>query len=98
VRLTTFLHPLTHWALAASTVTLPVFIFGTFVGIIPITLALVLVGQNFLDWWTLYSGYMIASMALSVAGYLFVSGRKKRRNNNRVHGNESKYSKPESHH
>ncbi|MBV1876017.1 MAG: VTT domain-containing protein [Pseudomonadales bacterium] len=77
IRLTTFLHPLVHWALAASSVKLLTFLAGTFIGILPATIAIVFLGQQFVDLWDEYSYPIIAvaAIALLVVGLL---SRKKR--------------------
>jgi len=70
LRLTTFLHPAMHWVLAASSVNLLQFLVGTLLGILPATLAIVLVGELFLNWWDRYSlaivGVVLAMIVLSV--------------------------------
>lgn len=79
IRLTTFLHPLVHWALAASSVKLPAFLFGTFLGILPATVALVFLGEQFLHWWDQYSGFILGLAVVLVAIYLIRARRKARR-------------------
>jgi len=73
VRLTLFLHPLFHWVLAASPVKLSTFILGTFLGIFPPTIAIVLLGQQFLDWWHDYSYYIIALAVLGALIHVLVT-------------------------
>ena len=72
IRLSTFLHPLVHWALAASPVKLPAFIIGTFIGILPASIAIVLLGQQFIDWWDQYSNFIIAGIIVAVGVFLFI--------------------------
>ena len=75
VRLTTFLHPLVHWALAASSVKLPAFLLGAFLGILPATVAIVLMGQQFLDWWSEYSTFIIGFAITATVIYVLVARR-----------------------
>ncbi|MEM7016559.1 MAG: VTT domain-containing protein [Pseudomonadota bacterium] len=76
IRLTTFLHPLLHWVLAASSIKLPAFLVGTFVGILPATIALVLLGQQFLDWWEQYSLQITLLSVGLIALVIFLRRRK----------------------
>lgn len=78
VRLTTFLHPAMHWVLAVSSVKLPAFLLGTFIGIIPMTLALVLLGEAFMAFWNDYSHYIVGVVLSIVAIYAVWSARRKR--------------------
>jgi uncharacterized membrane protein YdjX (TVP38/TMEM64 family) len=77
VRLTTFLHPIMHWALAASSVRLPAFLLGTLIGILPLTLAVILIGDLFLQWWEQYSDYILWVSIAAVAIYTVNITRKK---------------------
>jgi len=70
IRLTTFLHPAMHWALAASSVKLPAFMFGTAIGILPLTVAIVLLGEVFLAWWEDYSPFVIGGGILLIVVYV----------------------------
>jgi uncharacterized membrane protein YdjX (TVP38/TMEM64 family) len=70
VRLTTFLHPLVHWALAASSIRVPAFLLGTFIGILPGTLGIVFLGQQFIDWWAEYSALIVGCALLLVFGLI----------------------------
>ena len=71
IRLTTFLHPLVHWLLAASPIKLPVFLLGTALGILPGVIAIVLLGQTFVTWWDEYALWFVAVGLLLVAAYVF---------------------------
>ncbi len=77
VRLTTFLHPIMHWALAASSIKLPAFLLGTLIGIFPLTLATILIGDLFLQWWEQYSNILLWASITSVAVYLIYVKRKR---------------------
>ncbi len=76
LRLTTFLHGAMHWVLAASSVRLPAFLVGTLVGIIPMTLALVLLGEAFMSWWDSYSFAIMGTAAAAVLIYIVLQRRK----------------------
>ena len=75
IRLTTFLHPIVHWILAASPIRLPVFLLGTAIGILPGVLAIVLLGQSFVNWWEEYSWWLVGGVVLLTVGWF---GYKKR--------------------
>ncbi|MFT5691231.1 MAG: putative membrane protein YdjX (TVP38/TMEM64 family) [Oceanicoccus sp.] len=77
VRLTTFLHPIMHWALAASSIRLPAFLLGTLIGILPLTLAIILIGDLFLQWWEQYSNYILWASVAAVILYSVNLKRKK---------------------
>ena len=76
LRLTTFLHPVMYWVLAASSVRLPPFLIGTLIGIIPMTLALVLLGEVFMSWWDDYSFAITGAAAAVVLIYIVLQRRK----------------------
>jgi len=76
VRLSTFLHPAIHWVLAASSVRVPAFMIGTLVGIVPLTLALVLLGEVIMSWWDQYSTPILATASALVVIYIMVQRRK----------------------
>jgi uncharacterized membrane protein YdjX (TVP38/TMEM64 family) len=63
LRLTTFLHPAIHWVLAASSIRILPFFIGTLIGITPLTLAIVLLGEVFLSWWDQF-GWVIAAVVI----------------------------------
>jgi uncharacterized membrane protein YdjX (TVP38/TMEM64 family) len=68
IRLTTFLHPVVHWILAASPIRLPVFLIGTAIGILPGVVAIIVLGQSFVTWWDEYALWLIAgAIALAIA-------------------------------
>lgn len=76
IRLTTFLHPVVHWILAASPIRLPIFLLGTAIGILPGVLAIIILGQTFVTWWDEYAYWIIAVVvALVVAWVLFQRAR-----------------------
>ena len=77
VRLTTFLHPVMHWVLAASSARLPAFIIGTSIGVIPMTLALILLGEVFMSWWDNYSLLIMGAAAAAIVVYAIVQRRKR---------------------
>lgn len=76
LRLTTFLHPAIHWVLAASSVRLPAFLLGTFIGILPMTLALVLLGDVFMSWWDDYSLVIMTATVSALLLYIVLQRRK----------------------
>lgn len=78
VRLTTFLNPIMHWALAASSVRLPTYLLGTLIGILPLTLAIIIAGDLFLQWWEQYSSYILWTSVAAVITYSVNLKRKKR--------------------
>ncbi len=69
IRLTTFLHPLVHWLLAASPIRLPMFLLGTALGILPGVIAIVLLGQTFVLWWDEYAVWLVTGAVALVALY-----------------------------
>ena len=76
IRLTTFLHPVVHWILAASPIRLPIFLLGTAIGILPGVLAIIILGQTFVTWWDEYAYLIIAVVvALVVAWTLYQRAR-----------------------
>jgi uncharacterized membrane protein YdjX (TVP38/TMEM64 family) len=77
IRLTTFLHPMMHWVLAASSVKLSTFVLGTLIGILPLTVAIVLLGEVFLNWWEQYSILILGAVVLMVT-IAFIIQRKNR--------------------
>jgi LPXTG-motif cell wall-anchored protein len=77
VRLTTFLHPIMHWVLAASSIKLSIFVLGTLIGILPLTVAIVLTGEVILIWWEQYSYVILGAAVLLVTIFLVI--RRKRR-------------------
>lgn len=70
IRLTTFLHPVVHWVLAASPIGLPVFLLGTALGILPGVLAIVFLGQTFVTWWDEYAWWLVAATVVLVAAFV----------------------------
>ena len=70
IRLTTFLHPVVHWVLAASPIGLPVFLLGTALGILPSVLAIVFLGQTFITWWDEYAWWLVAATVVLVAAFV----------------------------
>ncbi len=70
VRLTTFLHPAMHWVLAASSVKPPAFLIGTLIGITPVTIAIVMLGEVFLNWWDDYSQYIVGTVIAITIAYI----------------------------
>lgn len=70
IRLTTFLHPVVHWMLAASPIQLPVFLIGTAIGILPGVIAIVLLGQTFVAWWDEYAWWLVAAAVVLVAAWI----------------------------
>lgn len=75
IRLTTFLHPLVHWLLAASPIRLPMFLLGTALGILPGVIAIVFLGQTFVAWWDEYAVWLVAGAIALVALYLVYQKR-----------------------
>lgn len=72
IRLTTFLHPVVHWVLAASKISLPTFLVGTIIGILPGVVAIVLLGQTFVSWWDEYATWIVALSVAALVAYLWV--------------------------
>ncbi|MBV1904825.1 MAG: VTT domain-containing protein [Pseudomonadales bacterium] len=77
VRLTTFLHPIMHWILAAAPVNLTTFLVGTLIGIFPLTLAIVLLGDVFLNWWDQYAWYISGLVIFAIAIYALIHFKQK---------------------
>ena len=77
LRLTTFLHPITHWILAASRVTLGPFMIGTTLGILPGVLGIVLLGEAFVLWWEDYSLFIILAAIIGIAALVLSARRRK---------------------
>lgn len=75
IRLTTFLHPVVHWVLAASPIRLPVFLIGTALGILPGVIAIVLLGQTFVTWWDEYAVYLVVGAIALIAAYVIYKRR-----------------------
>ena len=71
IRLTTFLHPLVHWLLAASKISLSSFLIGSLIGITPAIILLVVIGDVFVIWWDEHSLVIIvaAITILGIYGY-----------------------------
>ncbi len=78
VRLTTFLHPIMHWVLAASSVQLSAFLAGTLVGILPLTIAIVLLGEAFMYWWDEYSTTILVTAGAVTAAYVIYARRRRK--------------------
>lgn len=76
IRLTTFLSPLLHWVLAASSIRIGPFIIGTAIGLIPGTLAIVLFGEVFVHWWERYAPILVGVIIIGVGAYVYVSKRR----------------------
>lgn len=70
IRLTTFLHPLVHWILAASPIRLPMFLLGTALGILPGVIAIVLLGRTFVNWWDEYALWLVLGAIALVVVYV----------------------------
>ena len=77
VRLTTFLHPIMHWVVAASSVRPGAFFAGTLVGILPLTIAIVLLGEVFISWWEQYSIAILVAAGSAMFIYVARVLRKK---------------------
>ena len=77
IRLTTFLHPVVHWVLAASPISLPVFLLGTLLGILPGVIAIIFLGQSFVNWWDEYALWIVGVGIAMIAGYVFYWRRKR---------------------
>ena len=77
VRLTTFLHPIMHWVFAASSVRPGAFFAGTLVGILPLTIAIVLLGEVFISWWAQYSNAILIAAGFAMLIYVANVLRKK---------------------
>ena len=75
IRLTTFIHPVVHWMLAASPIKLPVFLLGTAIGILPGVLAIVLLGQTFVAWWEDYAVWLVAGAIALLVAYVALQRR-----------------------
>jgi uncharacterized membrane protein YdjX (TVP38/TMEM64 family) len=71
IRLTTFLHPVVHWVLAASPISLPLFLIGTLLGILPGVVALIFLGQSFVNWWDEYAYWIVGVGIALTAAYVF---------------------------
>ena len=78
VRLTTFLHPIMHWVLAASSVQLAAFLTGTLIGILPLTIAIVLLGEAFMYWWDQYSTMILLTASGVAAAYVIYARRRRK--------------------
>ncbi len=78
VRLTTFLHPIMHWVLAASSVQLAAFLAGTLIGILPLTIAIVLLGEAFMYWWDQYSTTILVAAGAVTTGYIIYARRRRK--------------------
>jgi len=76
IRLTTFLHPVVHWVLAASPISLPIFLLGTLLGILPGVVAIIFLGQSFVNWWDEYAYWIVGVGIALIAGYVFYRRRK----------------------
>ncbi|MFT7243384.1 MAG: putative membrane protein YdjX (TVP38/TMEM64 family) [Candidatus Azotimanducaceae bacterium] len=76
IRLTTFLHPVVHWVLAASPVPLPTFLLGTLVGIAPGVIAIIFLGQTFVTLWEEYAYWIAGAGAALIAGYVIYHKRR----------------------
>jgi uncharacterized membrane protein YdjX (TVP38/TMEM64 family) len=77
IRLTTFLHPIMHWVFAASSVRPGAFLAGTMIGILPLTIAIVLLGEVFISWWAQYSQVMLIAAGIATLAYVIHVLRKK---------------------
>lgn len=75
IRLSTFLHPVVHWVLAASSARLPAFLIGTAIGIAPATIALVLLGEVFATWWDDHAIIVVVLAIAAVAVYMWLRRR-----------------------
>jgi uncharacterized membrane protein YdjX (TVP38/TMEM64 family) len=78
VRLTTFLHPVVHLVLAASTVSIPAFLLGTAIGLVPLTTALVFLGESVTLWWE-DNTYLLIAVVIAVIGLIILVRRFARR-------------------
>lgn len=75
IRVTTFLHPVVHWVLAASQISLPIFLIGTVLGILPGVIALIFLGQSFVNWWDEYAYWIIGVGIALIAAYVLYRRR-----------------------
>ena len=78
LRLTTFLHPATHWVLAASSIKMLPFFIGTIIGIAPLTLSIVLLGEVILSWWDQFSWSIVAVVIGAIATFVIVRRRNRK--------------------
>ena len=76
IRVTTFLHPVVHWVLAASPVSLPIFLIGTLLGILPGVVAIIFLGQSFVNWWDEYAYWILGVGIALIAAFVFYRRRK----------------------
>ena len=70
IRLTTFLHPVVHWVLAASPISLATFLLGTLIGILPGVIAIIFLGQSFVNWGDEYAYWIVGVGGAVGIGYL----------------------------
>ena len=75
IRLVTFLSPILHWVLAASSVRIGPFTMGTAIGLIPGTIAIVLFGEVFVLWWEQYAPFLVGAIVVGISVYVYISKR-----------------------
>ena len=75
IRLVTFLSPILHWVLAASSIRIGPFTMGTAIGLIPGTIAIVLFGEVFVLWWEQYAPFLVGAIVVGISVYVYISKR-----------------------